>query len=63
MRLPVPLGELLAARDLSEFSLEEQERARELIVKLDAGTATAEDDAEAWKFILRSRKRGAPPPP
>ena len=39
MRLPVPLGELLADRDLSDCSEQEQERARELIAKLEMGTA------------------------
>lgn len=62
MRLPVSLGELLAERDLSDLSVEEQQRVRELIARLDAGTATREEDDDAWKFILRSRKRRDPLP-
>lgn len=53
MQLPVSLGELLARLDLSNCSVDEQARVRELIERLNGGTATREEDEEAWQVFVR----------
>ena len=58
MHLPVPLQEALS-RQAAQLNLSDQERKRfaDLVSKMDAGTATDEEENEATRMVTQRPRR------